>query len=237
MKSLASSSGALPRRSLVPAEVIGDLYLRRLLRRPRGRAFVLNMLVEGEEADEQGVFDTLVERVDDAELRKMIRIHREDEVRHADMLRERLAKMGAPSERLPPELRLVDRIDRHAGGSASSFLTGRAGVMETYLLLQVIEERAVVQFPKIAEGMRPADPETASVIERIARDEERHVKYAKAISRRYAPDAEVLERSLSRLRHAERAAFGEHSREFLRIGLDRNLLELNLAERTLWRSL
>jgi rubrerythrin len=198
---------------------------------------MLNMMVDGEEADEQGVFNSLLERVDDEELRKMIRIHRDDEFRHADMLRERLAKVGVEPEPFPPTLRLVDRIDRHAGGCVSSFLTGCIGVMETYLLLQVIEERAIRHFPKIADGMRALDPDTAAVIERITRDEERHVKYARAISRKYAPDAETLARSLSRLRNAEASAFAEHSQEFLRFGVEHDLLESSRPERVFWRSL
>src|SRR5260221_8405017 len=161
---------------------ISDFYLKRLLCNPRGRALMLNLMVDGEEADEQGVFDTLLNRVDDAELCKLVRVHRDDEFRHAELLRERLAKVGVEPEPFPPALRMVDRIDRHAGGQGAAFLTGRGGVMEAYLLLQVIEERATREVPKIADAMRPADPETAAVIERITRDEERHVKYAKAIS-------------------------------------------------------
>jgi rubrerythrin len=214
---------------------LGSLYLARLMRTARGRAFMLNFMVQAEEADEKGVFDTLLARVDDPVLGKMVRVHRDDETRHARMLKECLARAGVPPEPVPPELRIVERIDRHAGGLADSFVSGGTGIMEAYLVLQVIEERGVRQFPKIANAMRPFDPESAAVIDRITGDEERHVRYAKAISRRYAPDLATLDRALSRLRRAEARAFAEHSRAFLDFATARDLDEARGPERLFWR--
>ena len=232
-----SSAVTQAARTYDPRGSLSQFYLQRLLRTPRGRAFVLSFMVYSEEADEQGVFDALLDRVDDPELRKLVRVHRDDEVRHAGLLRERLAQLGAEPEPCPQELRLIEHIDRHCGGCAISFVAGQVGVMHAYLLLQVIEERAVRQFPRIANAMRPMDPQSAAVIDRIALDEQRHVKYAKAISRRYAPDAETLERSLARLRKAEARAFAEHSQAFLCFSVEHNLSEAGVAEQLLWRAL
>jgi hypothetical protein len=152
------------------------------------------------------------------------------------MLKQCVERYSVEPEPVPRELRIIDRIDRHANGFAAAFVQGRTGVMEAYLLLQVIEERGVRQFPRIADAMRPFDPESAAVIDRITRDEERHVRYAKAISRRYAPDAATLERTLARLRTAEAKAFEEHSRELLRFATELGLGEARAAERFFWRA-
>ncbi|WP_394839322.1 ferritin-like domain-containing protein [Pendulispora rubella] len=218
-------------------DAIARLYLGRLLGSPRGRAFMLHFMVQAEEGDELGVFDTLLSRVDDPELNKLVRVHRDDETRHAAMLRECLQRNGVDPEPVPPELHVVARIGHHAGGTGESFVDGRATVMQMYLLLQVIEERGVRQFPKIANAMRPFDPESAAVIDRITRDEERHVKYAKAISRRYAPDDATLERELARFRAAERRAFEENGRALLAFSLSRGLDATRGLERLAWRLL
>jgi rubrerythrin len=194
-------------------------------------------MMNAEEADEKGVFDTLLARIEDPDLGRMVRIHREDEVRHAEMLRGCLARLGTPPQAVPPELLVVERIDRHAGGFADAFIAGRVGIMEAYVLLQVIEERGVSHFPKIARAMRPFDPESADVIERITRDERRHVRYAKAISRHYAPDDRTLERSLRRLRYAEARAFAEHSRAFLAYACAHELDDSRFIERMFWRTI
>src|SRR5205085_1933012 len=112
-------------------------------------------------------------------LQKLVRRHRDDEVRHARILRQASERVGAgPIPAVPPELRVVHRIDRHVGGLASKFASGNAEVMETYLLLQVIEERAVSEFPAIVRALRPIDPEAARDVAGVLRDEARHVKYA-----------------------------------------------------------
>jgi rubrerythrin len=229
---------ATPRAAaLDPIATLGSLYLKRLLRTQQGRAFMLSFMVQAEEADEQGVFDKLLDRVDDPELAKLVRIHRDDETRHAALLKGCLARNGAELVPIPAELDVVRCIDRHAGGFASAFVGGRTGVMEAYLLLQVIEERGVRQFPVIAEAMRPHDPESAATIDRITRDEVRHVRYAKAISRRYAPDASTLDATLERFRRAEARAFAEHSRALLAFAAERRLDGGSGTERLFWRAI
>src|SRR5262249_60246705 len=89
------------------------------------------------------------------------------------------------------------------------------GIMRVYALLQIVEERGVTQFAHIVRALRPVDAESARVIEGIIADEERHVKYARAISRRYAPDEATLERTLDALRALEARAFADHGGGFL----------------------
>lgn len=220
-----------------PPAWLDSLYMKRLVSNPRGRAFLLSSLAEAEEADEGGVFDNLLARVDDPELGKLVRRHRDDEARHAELYRGCLARTGITPVPVPKELRIIDRIDRNLGGFGASFVAGDTGVMEAYLLLQVIEERGVREFAKIANALDEVDPESASVVRSIVRDEERHVLYAKAISRRYAPDEATLARELDRFRHAEERAFQDHGVVFLRFVQDHDLLGVRGPERLLWKTL
>lgn len=212
-------------------------FLDRLVATPRGRAFLLDFMADAEESDEAGIFDRLLARVDDEALHKLVRIHRDDETRHAQMLRDCVARTGVVPDPLPLELRIVDRIDRELGGFAARFTADQHGVMEAYVLLQVIEERAVRQFPAIEQALRRVDPTTADVVARVIADERRHVGYARAISLRYAPDAATLARTVAAFRAAETRAFEAHGDDVLRVVLERDLLAVGSLERWMWKAL
>jgi rubrerythrin len=215
---------------------IGDRFLDRLVRRPAGRAFLLKFLVDAEEADEKGVFDSLLARVDDPELHKLVRIHRDDETRHATLMRECLARAGVTPAPFPLELRIVPFIENALGNVAERFLANGGGVMEAYLFLQVLEERAVIQYPGFARALHPVDPESARVVAAIAEDEKRHVKYARAISKRYAPDTAILEATLAYYRLAEAKAYAAHGAALVRFAVDHDLLDVGPIERHFWRA-
>jgi rubrerythrin len=226
------SAASLPPRLVA---WLDERFLDKLLASARGRAFMLGFMAYAEEADELGVFDQLLARVDDPALGKLVRRHRDDEERHASLFRACLARTGAPALPVPEELRYVDRLDRHLGDFGAAFVAGRLGVMEAYLLLQVIEERGVERFAQIARAFRRVDPETADVIDAVVADEGRHVRYAHAISKRYAPDEATLTRTLARYRAAEERAFFEHGAALLRFAVRNDLLEASRAERAAWR--
>jgi hypothetical protein len=223
--------------------VIGARFLEKLVATPRGRAFLLRFLQSTEESDEGAIFDTLLERVDDPKLHELVRIHRADEQRHTEIFRQavdRVVRAGGPGTApgpIPDELRVVARLDELLGQSADGFVAGRVGVLEMYALLLVLEERAVREWPAIVHALRAVDPEAASDVERVVRDEGRHVKYAHAIVRRYAPDEATRERVLGRVRKAEQRAFDEHTNAFTRAVLDRDLLEVGRVERVFWRGI
>jgi hypothetical protein len=216
---------------------VGSRFLDGLTRGRRGRAFLYAFLIGAEEADERGVFDRLLARVDDPELHQLVRTHRDDELRHAAMLREHVERAGLDTIAIPAELQVVPFIDRALDRVADRFVADEAGVMEAYLLLQVLEERAVAQYPLFARALCAVDPAGAAVVLAIVRDEERHVKYARAISRRYAPDAAALEHTLARYRTAEARAFAEHGRALTRHVVDRAFLDVRGPERLAWRLL
>src|SRR5450432_3421951 len=90
-------------------------FTRRLCSTPEGRAHVLAQVADAESSGEGQIFDRALARVDDPELQKLIQKHRADEVRHEELLRERLARTGI-NVSTPPELRIIDRLDHEVGG-------------------------------------------------------------------------------------------------------------------------
>jgi hypothetical protein len=109
--------------------------------------------------------------------------------------------------------------------------------MDAYVLLEVVEDRAVEQFPKIAAALEPFDPESARAVRGIWEDEKRHVLYARALNKRYAPSPEVLAGTLAKVRAVEQRAFDENGAAVLKYVLDHDLLEVRFPERLLWRAM
>jgi rubrerythrin len=209
-------------------------FLARLVETPRGRALTLGFLAEVE-TDEGHVFDTLLAKVDDPAIARLVRIHHDDEKRHNRILRECVERTGTDPGPLPESLQVTLRINRMLGGFSEQFVEGRRGVMEAYALLQVIEERAVRQYPWIVRALEAVDPESARVLASVVRDEERHVRYARAISRRFAPDPRSLATTLAHFRAIERRAFEEHVAATMSFTLDQGILAVHGPERLFWR--
>ncbi len=182
-------------------------YLKKLFSSAEGRAHVLAQAADGESSGESAIFTNALAQVDDPELQRVIRRHREDELRHERLFRERLAAQNAPYA-LPEELRLVPRVDREAGGVVDRPIRDARGVLEAYALLQALEERAVFSFGLFIEALEPVDPESARVMAGVLEDEKRHLRYCVAVSRRYARSEEERLEVLEHMRAAEARAFG-----------------------------
>lgn len=227
-------------RSTEPTPTHGwldSLFLKRLVATPPGRAFLLNFMADAEVSDEGMVFDELLSRVDDPVLHRMVRVHGDDEKRHYAMLRACVDKTGVVPGPVPSELRIANEMDRQLGGIALSFVEGRGSVMEAYVLLLVLEERAVRQFPHIARALAAVDPESAEVVAEVLRDEQRHVLYARAISKKFAPDAATLDAAVTHFRDVERRVYAEHGRAMMRHAVRHGLLDVRGAERLFWRAM
>jgi rubrerythrin len=208
-----------------PAELFTPAGYARLFATPRGRAFHLRWMAHAEEADE-GVFDQLLLRVDVPELHKMVAIHVDDEKRHASLLRACASRIGVAAEPIPDDLRYIERLRRMSGGGdlAAIFANGTTSIMHIFAMLQVVEERGVRQFPLVEDALRRVDTESADVVAAITRDERRHVQYARAISRRYAPDETSLEQVLTLCRQVEALAFADNEGAYLRFATERGFL-------------
>jgi rubrerythrin len=196
-----------------PLAFIRRTFFRSLVATPEGRAHVLSLMVAAEEGDEAGVFDRLIEHMDDEKLKRIIAAHQADETRHAHLYRACLERNGLSEERVPDGLMVIRTIARTAGGvfeaNDANGIASREDVMNTYALLMVIEERGVEQFPIIGEEFRRiGDHATADTFDRVTSDERRHVKSCRKLGRRYAPDEATWERAVARFRKVEKQAFG-----------------------------
>src|SRR5687767_1704805 len=194
-------------------EVLQKRFMERLVSTPRGRAHVLALCAEGEANGEGQVFDRALAKVDDPEIARLIKRHAEDEIRHAQMFEEAAARQNAKAGPFPSNIKLVDRLDAALGGLLDRPIERREDVMHMYLILQVIEERAITQFRVMEPLFRKVDPKSADVFAAVARDEERHLKYCHAIAKKFAPDEATRERELARYRAVEQQVFGDTSRD------------------------
>ena len=211
-------------------------FTRQFVATPIGRAHVLSQLADAEDNGETQMFDRALALVDDPKLAQLIVRHRADELRHGKLFRDRLAAQGVDPGPLDDELKILVQIDRDLGGIFDRPITDARGVMEAYLLLQVLEERAINQFSMIERAFRPVDAATADVLREVADDERRHLRYCDAIARRYAPSPEVQRETLAHYRLVEARAFIRTKRANMQLALGLGLVPGALA-RLMWQAI
>ncbi len=216
------------------------MFMKQMLQNPKGRSHFLTQVADAENNDEGAVFAALLERAKhDEALHKLVARHAADEERHAELLNARALATGLPRPTVPDGLKILRRLDEALGGGffAKPIQTDE-DVMRAYLLLQVIEERAVTQFPLFKEALRELDPESAEVFEQIEADEVRHLKYCQAIARRYAPSEELHEKTLQHFREVESRVFSENSVRNMTYALDHGFMDGgSLWSRLMWRGI
>src|SRR5262245_57723551 len=140
-------------------------FTKKLISTAPGRAHLLNQVATAEEEGENQIFERVLDRVEDPQLQKMIRKHKADEIRHGQLFRAAVGRTGVDPGPVPAELRLLDHLDEASGRMFERVDLDARAIMETYLMLLVIEERAVVTFPLYAEAFRETDPATAAVFD------------------------------------------------------------------------
>jgi rubrerythrin len=220
-----------------PEQAIAPFILNAILRHPRGRSFFLAQAADAEGSDEGRIFDELLTHIDDPELGRLVKRHQADEARHAELFATAAAAQGVALKPIPDELKLLERMDRKLGGFFDQFHRGQRSVMEVYLLLQVIEERALTQFRTMEPVLRKYDPASADIVKEVIADEERHLKYCRAVARRYAPSDAGLTRVLNEMRELEAISFGEHMRANLRYSLANQLVQAGPGLKLIFRLL
>jgi rubrerythrin len=207
-------------------DMLVDSFLKDLLATPKGRATLLKQAsdAEGGDGGELDIFEHMLEVIDDEEVRKLVRVHKADEERHERVFLERMKAAGAEPLPLPRASHLLRRLDEHVGFFTRP-VRDRAGVVEAYLLLLVIEERAMKQFHRWERAfLRAGDAETAAVLRDVRRDEERHLRYCEAITRRYSDDEARRQARLDELRALEAKCFDEVQAINLRVLVDNGLV-------------
>jgi rubrerythrin len=203
-----------------------DPFLRALLTTPAGREHLLSIAVDAEEGDEAGLFDQIADAVDVPELRRVVEAHRDDEVRHARMYRECLARNGYTKRELPASLSLIDQLREGVEDPAPTLRTPD-DIMWFYALLFVIEERGVERFPLIADAFERHDPETAETYRRVTRDERGHIRYCERIGRHYAASDEAWAEAVAVSREIEAAAFARAERAQLAYCIEQGLVDIS----------
>ncbi|HWE28308.1 MAG TPA: ferritin-like domain-containing protein [Polyangia bacterium] len=211
-------------------------FIERVITSPEGRAHLLNQCADAEGNGENGFFEHILAHVDDPALQKMIGKHRDDELRHEQLFLGARDKTGIDVGPVPNHLKLIDRLDRAVGGFFAQPIRERRDIMQAYLMLQVIEERALTQFALLEVAFRDVDPATADIIAEIARDEDRHLKYCHAIARRYAPDERTERETVRELRQLEARAFAENGRANMQHLFDRGWVAVNPVEKLFWHA-
>lgn len=210
-------------------------FLNAVLETPEGRAFLFNQIADAEDNGEATVFDEVIAAIDDPTLSKIVDRHRRDEIRHGELFRAARDRTGVDPGPVPEEIKVLDRINAHLGGFFDRPITDLDGVVEAYLILQVIEERATTQFHLIEASLRDVDPESAARVREIADDEARHLKYCRAVVKRYASNPAFVERRLGELRRIEAVAFRETTGANLAHALLRGFIK-NPVDRAFFRA-
>ncbi len=178
-----------------------------LLSTPKGRAHVLNQIADAEDNGEAAVFDELLKYENDPKLKTMIRRHRDDEIRHGELFRECVKRQGVEPPPLREDLKLLSVMQDELGAFFDKKLETDHDVMMAFLILQALEERALEQFAQDIPVFDEVDPESAQIFRQVAKDEERHLLYCQALSKRYAPDDQTRDRELKRVRRIEAQSF------------------------------
>jgi rubrerythrin len=211
-----------------------EKFVRALISTPRGRAHLLAQIADAEDNGEAKVFDEALSIVEDPQLQRLISRHRDDELRHGRLFREALHRTGVDPGPVPEQLQALANLDEELGGFFQRPVTDRRGVVTAYTALLALEERAMDQFGMYRRLFAEVDPATSAVFEEVAADEERHLKYCHAITKRYAESEEARLAELERMRVLEAKAFQKTQRANMAY-IEANDLFPDRSTRIFWR--
>lgn len=222
MPTPADASRPAPKAPPVPGSIqhrlsqsLTKTFTRQLCETPAGRAALLSQLAnaEGGDGGELEVFEQLQAYVSDEKLKKMIRLHQEDELRHEQLFLERAEAQSAPIPVIPDRVKLLHKLDKRAG-LFNRPVESDEDVLRLYVALLVIEERATAQFNLLMDSFAAAgDAETVAVLEQVAKDEVRHLKYCHAITKQYAKSEEERQAKIAEMRILEAECFVDNGSE------------------------
>lgn len=182
-------------------------HLRQLVASPAGQAHLLSLAVVAEEGDELGFFDMVADAVDDPRLARLVRRHQNDELRHAQLYRGCLARLGLELQEVPDELRFIRQLRHHLPEDLEIGVHSPVAIAGTYALLYAVEKRGVEQFPMIAEAWRPVDAETADTYLTVTQDEHRHIRFCDTVGRHFAARESAWQEAVDQASQVEQATF------------------------------
>ena len=218
------------------ASQIDKLVRAQIFSQPKAKAFALAAYAAAEDSGEGEIFDRAMQHVHEPRFVKMLERHRDDETRHARILRERRDQLRLMVLDVPEHLALVDRLSDAAGGVLDKTFRTDDEVAEAWAMLYVIEERALDEFKRSGEALAGAgDEETSALFFSIRKDEEKHLRYCLAVGHRYDPTG--FDARIAKMRAIELVAYGTISRQWTKHQLDSGYLKLPLLLNVTVRSL
>jgi len=209
--------------------VIDRNMRRHMFTQPTAKAYVLCAYATAEGSGEGAIFDRALERSVDPKIAKLIKKHKEDELRHERMITERRIAMGLPWMPVPAALRGIDVLSEAAGGVLDLPMDKDEDLRRVYELLYVIEERAYEEFSAAATALEASgDPKTAAVFREIRDDEANHLRYCVAVGNMFSESEEAFMEGVQRMRVLEAKVYAEQGRGTMRYLLDARLIDLPL---------
>jgi hypothetical protein len=157
------------------------LFFRDVLANPSALKFVLNALAVGE-GDGGRDLALVADRCDVPELRERIRRHFSDEVRHGEIYRDVLRRLGEETSPLPEELDYEAAIRRAGIGLSPERLReprplDGSEYVALFACMRVTEERAWSNTRMLHDGFS-SDPTLRDCTEQVLHDETWHRAYA-----------------------------------------------------------
>jgi hypothetical protein len=146
---------------------------------PLGRSLLLSSVVSNEMSAVRLLSEILhdIKSVGvDERIVTMVERHRNDEIRHDEIIRERMSELGFSVAALDafaaPGLDLYERLRPR-------------DFAEKYAIIQVMEETAEDNYSAISTAFRGSDKDTAKLLDLIVYDERSHLKYCSLIAREF----------------------------------------------------
>ena len=219
-------------------EAIARNMRRHVFTQPSAKAYVLCAYAMAEGSGEGAIFDRALERAVDPKVAKLIRKHKEDELRHERMIIERRLALGLPWMPVPEALRGIDVLSDAAGGVLDLPMDKDEDLRRVYELLYVIEERAYQEFDDAASALElSGDHETAAVFREIRDDEANHLRYCIAVGNMFSESEAAFMEGVQRMRVLEAKVYAEQGRQTMRHLLDARLIDLPLHWEVLVRGM
>ena len=210
-------------------------FARHLVQTPRGQAYVLRQMAQAKGVDQTAAFVSARETIVDAELGALLSAHAETQARYIEELNEHATELRLQADPAPPHLSYVALMDRALGGYFSDSLSSSSEIAEAYLLRLVCEERALSQYRAYANAFAAVgQKEITFTLQRIVRENERHLRAMHAVATRYAPSRVMLAATLSHWRRFESRVFGELERATVRFAVVRGITPLPGVLREVW---
>ena len=210
-------------------------FMASVVRDDEALRFFLNNASDAESNGEGAIFER-VKPFLEPKLQKLVDTHAADEVRHAKLLADELARLGGTLTVPAEELRVVERAGRVAGDLWNKPVEGPRDVARAYLLLYAIERRAIERFTLMEEALRGAGrTQTADLFASIAKDEARHLRYCVVVSRAMLPDEKEWDALRDEMVEAEAQAFTTNSQLFMNALIDGVFTTMGFWRRMFWK--